>query len=164
MKRGKYGAVVDNYPRLGEEDPKRADRIRERKEELLKDLGAGDASTLASLVDSIRLKKDSLKEVISQVQLDLDAATQLMIAKFEEDDIASIRLNTGRSISVEYELTAKVEDREVFRLWCIENGLERELRLWPSTTDSMVKTMIMEGKKEPPGTKVFSRTTTVHRS
>lgn len=164
MKRGKYGAYVDKFPRLGEEDPKRADVIRERKDELRNSIEPATAANLAALVDTIRLKKDSIKEVLSQVQLDLDAATQLMIAKFEEDDIQSIRLNSGRSVSIEYELTAKVEDREAFRLWCIENGLERELRLWPSTTDSLVKNMIVEGKKEPPGTKVFSRISTVHRS
>ena len=75
----------------------------------------------------------------------------------DTEEISSIKLDSGRSISTWMEPYPQVTDAEAFRLWCIENGLERSLRLWPSTTASLVKQRLMDGKPEPPGITIYAK-------
>lgn len=94
----------------------------------------------------------------ASAQLLADSYERLMAKQMETEGVASLRLASGASVSKYDEPVAKVVDKEAFRQWCIENGYERQLRLWPSTTTTIAKERTLAGEAPPDGVEVTVRT------
>ena len=155
MPKGKYASHLKDVPRYLGDDQSHQDKVTEAKR-----LWTGSdlrASSLAKLYVTIREEKEQKQRELSEVQVRLDAVEQLLVSTMDTEEISSIKLDSGRSISTWMEPYPQVTDAEAFRLWCIENGLERSLRLWPSTTASLVKQRLMDGKPEPPGITIYAK-------
>jgi hypothetical protein len=117
------------------------------------------ASYLAQRYAALRSEKEIVDETRSAIQLKIDAVAQMLIDQYETEGTTMLRLDSGQKVGLQYEPTAKVEDREKFRLWCIANGLERSLQLHSSTTISLVKERLLAGEPEPDGIVATARTT-----
>lgn len=145
---GKYAHLEGKLPRTLNTDAKHQEKVDALKASLVVERSP---ASLAQAYASLRREKDELSEQLSELQVRVDAVAQLLAEAYENEGVASLKLGDGSSVSVQLEPSAKVEDKEAFRLWCIANGLERSLQLWPSTTNALVKERLLEGAPEPDG-------------
>ncbi len=193
-KPSKYAGVVGNLSALPPEDPAAQARIDEIKQEIRAeathtpetlaraymlarmgegpDFGPAEAKTVLAPIVA-RLGRDGLKDLLSEVNKRVTAYEQLIVDSHDSDEAGwgthgaapnAIRLPSGSTVSVQLEPTGKVEDKEAFRLWCVANGYEKSLQLWPSTMNAMVKKMLLDGEKEPDGVKAYILPKVVLRS
>lgn len=148
---GKFDAVVEKLPPVPREHNEYQDRVDAVKAELQ----GRKPNELAALVVTVRNEIDDLELSKKALNLRLEALTQLTLDLFDAEGLASIKLEDGSSVSRQLEPYAGVEDKEAFRLWCLSQGLERSMHLWPATVQSMVKERLLNGEADPPGVKVF---------
>ena len=164
MARGKYAHVIDKLPKVLGVDPTNQDKIDAVARAISEEPGfTRHGSYLAELYTDIRFEKDAAKQILSEIQLRLDAVEQMLVDQYEVEGTTSVHLVTGESVSVQYEPYAQVTDREAFRLWCLANGLERSMVLHPSTTQSLIKERLLEGEPEPAGINVVAQAKLVLR-
>lgn len=116
------------------------------------------AAEFARVYAELRKIKDQIAHWESSVNLLLDAFTELMIDQFENEGIASLRMDDGGAVATHGEPYPQVYDRETFRLWCLGEGLARDMHLHPKKTESLVKEILLNGNPEPPGVKVWVKT------
>lgn len=107
------------------------------------------------------------------VNVRFEAVTQLLTASQEAAEpewgkygVAenALRLPTGDTLRVQPEPYGQVKDKEAFREWCLANGYERQLQLWPSTMNAVCKERLLEGQPLPDGCDVFIKTKIVYAS
>jgi hypothetical protein len=165
MATGKYAEVVKTLPRLPASDAGFQEKVASRKRELIDNdpLKMRSASALASEYRRLRDSKEEVEQVMSRLNLELEAIGQLLIQQYEADGTSSIALATGGSVSTQLEPYAQVTDRDACRQWAIAEGLERQLALPWQTANSLVKDRLLKGEPEPPGMKAFVRTKIVLR-
>jgi hypothetical protein len=174
-----YADIIPGLPKLPPEDQSRQDKLDEFKTLLpSKDpnhiarvyyklrCGGGPKLTPQEFGQfMVRLGKEGLTELLSEVNFQLEAYEQLLVAsqqakeegwgKYGVGDNA-LRLEDGTTIRVQQEPYGKVMDKEAFRVWCCQNGYERQLQLWPSSMNSIVKERLKAGENVPDGTEAFS--------
>lgn len=123
-------------------------------------VGADDhsAATLARAYADARVMKDAIADWASNIQLLLDAFEQMMVKQMETERVASLRLESGASVSTYSEPYGQVVDKDLFRYWCIANGYENQLQLWPSTMNAIAKERTLQGEAPPDGVEVSART------
>lgn len=119
------------------------------------------------------LGKDGLEALLYECNLKIEAVTQLLI-KSEDDSepgwgmygakANAVRLSDGTSISVQEEPSCKVENKDEFRKWCIREGLENSLQLWPSTMEAITRDRLVRGLPEPDGVTAYRRRKIVLRN
>lgn len=105
----------------------------------------------------MRLVDDAINEAQSEVNLIKAAYEKLIDKYYEVEGVTSLRLDTGESVSVQYEPHLKVTNPNVFRKWCIEAGLEEKLQLPWQSGNSLAKERLLEGLPEPDGTELRSK-------
>jgi len=105
----------------------------------------------------MRAAKDELKKALSELEVKLVAITELMVDKFEANEHRRIYLDGGRLVSTYREPYAKIINKEEHRLWCIKQGLERSMTLPWSTTNSLMKKMLIAGDPTPDGVEIWAQ-------
>lgn len=153
---GKYDKVLATLPRTLGTEPAYQQKV-EAVKAIMRSEGPMHGSALAYTYAQIREEKDVIEEQLSVVNLQLEAISQLMAEQFENEGTTAIGLENGAKVSIHYEPTGKVEDKEAFRLWCIENGLEKSLQLWPSTMIALLKERLLAGEDAPDGVTAAAR-------
>ncbi len=122
--------------------------------------------SLAKLYLQVREELDELEAVRYQRQVRVAALEQMLIESHEQDTPGwglygasedAIKLPNGMTVTVGIEPDVKVADKEQFRKWCVANGLEEALQLWPSTTASITKQRLLAGVALPDGVAVTVR-------
>lgn len=163
MAKRKYEHIIDKLPpRPLEENPGRQEKLDAIKAKMEADPDfKHSAAFIADQYADIRAEKDAIDDVLSEVQLRLDATVQLLIAQYEAEGVRSVHLESGEAPRVETLPYAKVVDPEAFRLWCLKEGLERKMSLHPSTTQSLAKDRFLAGEPDPPPGIELSRWTKV---
>lgn len=121
------------------------------------------ASKLAQAYAQARAVKDLYEDHEYELNLTIEALEQLLTDQYENEGIKNLKLDDGGSVGTQSEPAAKVVDKEAFRQWCVKNGLEKSLQLWPSTTNAMVKEMCLKRQNPPDGVEVEARTKVVLR-
>lgn len=116
------------------------------------------ASEFARVYAELRKVADRLESWQSNINLLMDAYLDLMVEQLEVEGISSIRLANGQPVTTYPEPYAQVVDKEEFRLWCIKQGMERDMHLHWGKTNSMTKEMLLAGDPEPPGVTVYAKT------
>lgn len=169
---GKYTEVSQDLKKLPFEEryesPAHATRVLETKEQL------GPMKTVDALNAwrDLRAAKDEIEEILSNINLLIDAHIAVIEEKYEGDGINSMKLEDGFSLSMNPDPIAVFEtegetkeereesrktSQEKFRQWCVKNGLTKSLRLWPATMQALIKEMLEGGQPLPPGVKAHFR-------
>ncbi len=118
---------------------------------------AHNASNFAGAYADARSVLDAINEWKSSAQLLVDAYEGLMIDQMEEEGVTSLRLESGAGVSMYSEPYGQVVDKEKFRLWCVANGYEGSLQLWPSTMNAITKERTLAGDAPPDGVEVTAK-------
>jgi len=163
---GKYSHVLPGLEKKPVDDQKYQEKVNQRKAEIVRELAeigeAASAVLFARKYQTARVTRDGIKAQASEAELELEAVSQLLIDQYEEDGTSSVKLADGSTVATQPEPSGVVLDPEVFRLWCIANGLERSLRLAPQSLSALVRERLLNGEPEPDGTKAFVRTKLVY--
>jgi hypothetical protein len=156
---GKYDKVIHALPRMLGEDPPYQEKVEAVKTAMASDPGFQmNAINLAREFCAIRAEKDAATKVLSEINLRLEAVSQMMADQYEVEGVSTIRID-GRPVSTRLEPWAKVIDRELFREWCERDPDLRRLMSLPwMTVNKITKDRLIEGEPEPPGVTIFART------
>lgn len=158
----KYAAVLPDLPRLPAADAPYQERVNQHK----MTLNTLDAIKLAELYTEHRREKDRLDDEVKALNLKIEAVTQMLVRSQSDGEEAwgqygvkdnAIRLPNGDTVRVKSEPYGQVKDKEAFRLWCIANGYERQLQLWPATMNALAKERRLSGEPDPDGVEVFRK-------
>ncbi|MEN6605886.1 MAG: hypothetical protein ABFD60_01485 [Bryobacteraceae bacterium] len=161
---GKYANVVGNLPRFDGNEQTHQDHINQRKAELRATADFRETTVaLATNYVALRLQQNELEAKMENIQLSLEAITQMLETQYEADGTTSIRLVDGFSVTLQIEPYALVKDRDAYRKWAIAEGLERLMALPWQTTNSITKERLLTGKPEPDGVEVYAKTKLVLR-
>lgn len=186
----KYADVIGGLDPLPPEEPEYQAKIQTVKDQIgilpaetlgemyeIARRGELDEPTRDTFIDGLAdtiqlLGKEGVEEILSRINLRIAAMEQLLSESYDREEDGwglyggsptTVRLPNGTSISVQPEPSAKVLDKEVFRLWCIRNGLEGSLQLHPSTAIALAKERLLAGEPDPDGMKTYSRVKVVMR-
>ena len=158
----KYAAILPDLPLYIE--PKRQDKVEMAK----KHITERTPTEMVRNYIQLRRDKQELEDRLADINLLLEAYTQLLgVSQSAQEEgwglygVAdnALRLATGETLHMGRLPLAQVIDLNALRGWAIANGYEQQLRLWPSTVNKIVKERLMRGIAEPPGVKVFAKTT-----
>jgi len=176
---GKYAKIVKTLPKFKGKDAQ-SQRIEalalaiSQEPDFLR-----HASALAATYTKLRAMRTILDYVESSLELRTKAIEMLALDQFENESTLAIKLGEGvvlfeeavadlideimsvKQLDVQLNLTptvyyqsepfAVVEDKDLFREWCIVNGLAEKLQLWPTTTQAIVKERLLAGDTLPDG-------------
>jgi hypothetical protein len=160
QKKGKWAHLVGKLPRLNNIEPTRQEKLNIIKEETIKEHREkhGIPPTAAILADeyfTLKETKKLLEEQMKDIDLELEAITQLLENQYEAEGVSFLRLTDGGSVGMHYEPYAVVTDRDKNRQWAVENGYERLLSLPWQTINSELKARLERGEPEPDGVEAF---------
>jgi len=143
---GKYDKVIETLPKLPIDPTPYQERVELAKAEFAEQRTS--AARTEKYVE-IRREKDRLEDIMSVINLRLEAITQLLVEAYESEDLQTIKLGDGASVSVQLEPYVGVVNKEAFRQWCLAQHLEREMHLHPSTATALMKERLLSGESMP---------------
>jgi len=156
---GKYDRVMDTLARLPREQTDYQSRIDLKKAEIEEKT----AAALARRYTMLRASKEQIEESLSPINLELEALVQLMEDSYEAEGLRKLDMADGGSVALQPEPYASIADKEAYRQWCVSEGMEHAMHLWPSATQSLVKERLLAGHDAPPGVEVFFKNKAVWR-
>ena len=104
-----------------------------------------------------RLGKEGIEDLLSECNLRITAVEQMLVDAYETEGVTSLKLEEGGSLAVQVEPYAQVQDRDVYRRWCVEQGLENLMTVPWATTSKLTKDRLLNGEPEPPGVKAYAK-------
>lgn len=116
------------------------------------------ASEFARVWAELRALQGRVDGWSSSLGVLIEAYHGLMIDQFEVEGINGLTLANGAAIHSHPEPRIKINDKEKLRLWCIADGLEREMHINFQKLQSLVKKRLLAGDPEPDGVEAFSWT------
>lgn len=117
------------------------------------------APTLAALYSEVRGAKEELEALLSEANLVLEAVSQCMTDQMEAEDVTSLRLANGRTVSVSLEPYAVVKDKDAVRTWVDgDPDLRKALTLPWQTLNALCKERLLAGEALPQGVEAFMKT------
>jgi hypothetical protein len=162
---GKYSAVIDTLPRFPGTEPSYMEKVNGERAKIveLNPVESRDGAWLATQWTRLRAQKDEIEEVLSKINVSLEAHMGLIVDAYENAGVTSMRIVNGPSVSMQLEPYAQVVDRDANREWAMRNGLERSLALPWQTLNALSKDRLLQGEEPPPGVKMWSKPKLVMR-
>jgi hypothetical protein len=115
---GKYSAVISSLPRMLSTEAPYQERVEQVKAAISADPDFElHAATLAHEYAGLRAEKDKAEEVVSEINLRLEAVSQLLSDYYEIEGVSSLKTESGQSVAVQLEPYARVVDKDVNRRW-----------------------------------------------
>lgn len=152
---GKYSGL--DLPRISrDEEGNHRENVRAFKTTI----GAKTPSEFLERYAKVRRAMDAIRKQKSEIQIELDAVSEMLIDSYEEQEISSLKLENGDTLRIDlkpYPKMLGIEGRELFRQWCLGQGLEREMHLHHGTATSLVCEVLLKGEPEPPGVEAFMK-------
>ena len=143
---GKYDKVNKFLRPLPVKDVSFQSKVDDKKNELYKNK---NSIGLAIAYTELRDRKEVIEDLSKKNNIEIEAVKQLITESFSREGIKSIDLNIGWKISLSSEPVASIKDKEKFRLWCIENNLEKSLILPYQSTNSLIKEKLLNIVEQP---------------
>ena len=153
---GKYAGL--ELPRMIGVKPSYFAKVLQLKERIVADPEFQRyASTIAQTYCDLRREAEEKSKALSDVKLRLAAVMLLMIDQFEAEDVKGMTMSNFDKVRWQPEPHLVVVDKEAFRRWCLDNGLERDMVLPWSKANKLVKDMLVSGAAEPQGAECYMR-------
>lgn len=109
---------------------------------------------LVTAYTEVRRKKEEIEETLKPVDNRLFVLTTLIAERFDEEEIKSLKLDSGESVSVSMRTTYKITDNAKFIAWIHESGLQEELKVNSQRLQSLAGGYLSEMEQLPPGVEV----------
>jgi hypothetical protein len=153
---GKYKGIT--LPRMIGVKPSYYDKVNALREEIEQDPEfQRQAGTIAQTYAALRREAEVVAAQLSDIKLRLTAVMLLMIDQFENEGETGLTMRNGDKVRWNPEPHLVVTNKEEFRLWCLQNDLERDMVLPWGKANKLVKEMLLDGRGEPPGAECYMR-------
>lgn len=116
------------------------------------------ASEFARIYIETRIICEWFTALASNLELIRDAYKEMLFAQLEVEGTRNIKLANEQSVVTFPMPHISVKDKEVYREWCTENGLEKAMHLPWQKTSELVTEMLENGVEEPPGVETYLET------
>jgi hypothetical protein len=158
---GKYSQLKGKIAQFTQPDD-----WQQKIDKLKKELALGKKKTveLTGIFDVARQKKEALQEQISEVNTELEAVQQVLLAQLEEQDITSLKDTAGNTFFVKDDPYCSIEDRGLFNAWVKETGQEDLFSVNYQTVSAITKDALVNAKALPPGVRVFMKSSIQKRA
>lgn len=150
---GKWTSLKTKLPKF-EAEPEYAAKVEELKQQFV----GLDTTELAREFKRARAQKKEFEEQVYDLNVGLEALSQLLIADLEARAIQKMQLATGETIYIQDEPYASVADQAALLAWVKKQKLTGLLSLNWQTMNGIVKEHLAAGRPAPPGVKVFMKT------
>jgi hypothetical protein len=130
------------------------DRVRARQKQL-QGLPIAD---LGEHLKKRRKEKDAITEQLSEINLEIEAAQNEILAEMDRLGVESLKLASGGSLFLRYEPYSKVTGMEELKTWMKKNKMTELLTVNWQTLNAVVKERFEEGQAAPSGVEVFLKT------
>lgn len=156
---GKWASFREKLPAFTVEQSYQA-KVDDAKQFLLGTLSGEDANInrLAALYADRKQKKDAHEVAISEINVDLEALSQLLCDAFETEGMQKVELSSGASGYLHDGIYPSVEDREKLFDWIKQHKMARLLSVNAQTLKGLVGELLQNGKPAPAGVRVFLKT------
>jgi hypothetical protein len=151
--KGKYKYLRGKLPKF-ENPPAWQEKVMVAK----KVYAALDTTDLGREFASFKVSKAALEENIKLLNTELEAMSQLIVERLETGELEAIELANGIKVGIRDEPYTSIDDQKKFYAWIKKTKQTGLLKINFQTLNAMTKEMIIAGKKNPPGTKVFMKT------
>lgn len=155
---GKWKKLKSKLPRF-ELEPEYRTKVDAAKVALLGTTVAEGANVarLARLFADRKRKKRVLEARIAALNVELEALSQLGIARQEDEETATMKLSGGLTVYVKDEPYTTVEDRTKAMRWAKAEGHLYLFQLQWQGLNRLVKDRLVRNLAPPPGTKVWMK-------
>lgn len=143
---GKWTSYKGKFE-MEKEEPERLTKLRE-----IEDKFKGESDKDVSMAyAALRQRKDVLKDDLSEVQLKIDALDRLLVARFNEKNIESLKLEKIGTFSLKPDIYASLKDTVKGFKWLRSRKLGYLIKqtVHAGALSSEVKKMIENQKKAP---------------
>lgn len=156
---GKYSKLRGVVPAF-EEDSSYQARVNDAKQLLLsaENLEAANVNRLAALFAARKAMKDAHEETISELNVEIEALSQLLCDALEDQSIQKVELASGAILFLQDTPYPKVVDREAVLEWIKKEKMQGLLTIHYQTLKAMTSERLVAGKPCIPGTEVYLKT------
>jgi hypothetical protein len=152
-KNGKYRHLRGKLPAF-ENPPAWQEKVGQAKTNYFK----LDTIELGKEFASFKIQKNNTEATIKEMNTQLEALSQLIVERLETGELESIELANGIKVGIKDEPYTSIDDQKKFYAWIKKTKQTGLLKINFQTLNAMTKDMIISGKKVPPGTKTFIKT------
>jgi len=117
-----------------------------------------DTTDLGREFANFKVRKSTLEANIKDINTELEALSQLIVDRLEDGELEAIELANGIKVAIKDEPYASIDDRKKFYDWIKKTKQSGLLKINFQTLNAITKEMLIAGKKNPPGTKIFMKT------
>lgn len=150
---GKYNGLKHTLPKFELEPDFRA-KVEEAKSSYI----GLEAPDLAREFKLQRNGKQLLEANVKNINVHLEALSQLLVENLEGAEIQKIKLASGETVYLSDEPYTCIVDRGVLMDWLRRKKLTQLFTVQWQTLNAMTKDMLIQGKPTPPGTTVYMKT------
>jgi hypothetical protein len=150
---GKYDALKTKLPKFKQEPTfqQAVDAVKIQYQAL-------DAPELARIYSLERRRKKDFEEQIADLNVGLEAISQLLVEQMEAGGLMKFSLASGECCFQQTEPYSSIQDQQALMAWIKKQRLQSLLTLAWSTMNAFNKERLMAGKPPIPGTQVFLKT------
>lgn len=152
-KNGKYRHLRGKLPAF-ENPPAWQEKIGQAKLNYVK----LDTTELGIEFASFKVQKNTAESNIKEMNTQMEALSQLIVERLETGDLEAIELANGIKVGIKDEPYTSIDDQKKFYTWIKKTKQQGLLKINFQTLNAMTKELIITGKKVPPGTKTFIKT------
>jgi len=167
---GKYASLRGKLPAFEESQPFQ-ERVNAAKQFVLaqgelrdtdgivvENLNAANVSRLAALFAQRKAQKDAHEEQIAELNVELEALSQLLVEALEDQQIQKVELASGATCYLQDTPYPVVKDREALLAWIKKQKMASLLTIHYQTLKGIVNERLVGGKTVPPGVEVYLKT------
>jgi hypothetical protein len=150
---GKYDKLKGKFPAF-EQEPAFQEKVNEAK-------SAYQALAAPELVRTFSLerqKKKSCEAEIAELNIQLEALSQMLQEHFEAQGLSKFTLASGETCFERTEPYSSITEEAALNLFLKKNKMENLKRLAWQTMNALNKDRLIQGKPPLPGTQVFLKT------
>ena len=100
---------------------------------------------------TIKEEKTSLDEKVKTLNKHIAVIEALFAERFTEEDIKSMKFDSGYSVGLRTETPLRTVDKPAFISWMKDQGMESELTVYDQRLKSISKALLAETGSLPPG-------------
>lgn len=150
---GKYDAFKSKLPKFQQEPS-----FQEAVEAVKLQYQALSAAELAKTFSLERRRKKDFEEQLTDLNVGLEALSQLLVENFEAQGLAKLQLASGETAYQQSEPYSSIIDQSALMKWVRKEKLQALLTLQWQTINALNKERLVAGKPPLPGTQVFLKT------
>jgi hypothetical protein len=150
---GKYDKLKGKLPAFQQEAS-----FQQKVDEAKSQFVALNAPELARMFNLGRQNKKSLESRVSEVNIELEALSQLLTENFEASGLTKLTLATGETCYTQTEPYSSVQDQQSLLTFIKKQKMSNLLTLAWGTLNALNKERLVAGKPPLPGTVVYLKT------